>query len=124
MVLSEQLGGLVAVHERLRGALLVQHLRAILVAAAVTRLLRAREHVDGLLGPLVVREERPVIEQSWIDLGGCEVTDAHDVNLSRRAARRHWLGTLNLLEQLLHGVEQRVVLGGSEHFRHEPSTFS
>mmetsp|Transcript_13174 Transcript_13174/g.51520 ORF Transcript_13174/g.51520 Transcript_13174/m.51520 type:complete len:538 (+) Transcript_13174:4965-6578(+) len=124
VVLPQQLGGLVRVHERLRRALLVEHLGAVFVAAAVALLFRAREHVDRLFGSVVVSEESSGVEQPRVDLGGRQVSDAHDVNLSRRSSRRHRLGALHLLEQLLHGIEQRVVLGGAEHLRHEPSALA
>ena len=111
-------------HERLRRALLVEHLGAVFVAAAVALLFGSRQDVDRLLGSVVVGEESPRVEQPRVDLGWRQVPDAHDVNLRGSPSRRHRFGALHLLEQLLHGVEQRVVLGGAEHLRHEPSALA
>ena len=102
VVLPQQLGGFVRVHERLRRALLVEHLGAVFVAAAVALLFGSRQDVERLLGSVVVGEESPRVEQPRVDLGRRQVPDAHDVNLGRGTARRHRLGALHLLEQLLH----------------------
>lgn len=123
MVLPEQLRGLIAQHEGLRGALLVQRGDAVLVAAPVPRAFGVRQHVHGLLGPLVLGEEVPRVQQPGIHLPWRQEALAHHVDLRGRASRRHRLGGLHLLEQLLHRVQQRVVLGRAEHLGDEPAAF-
>ena len=123
MVLPEQLRGLIAQHEGLRGALLVQRGDAVLVAAPVPRAFGVRQHVHGLLGPLVLGEEVPRVQQPGIHLPWRQEALAHHVDLRGRASRRHRLGGLHFLEQLLHRVQQRVVLGRAEHLGDEPAAF-
>eukprot|EP00982_Pelagococcus_subviridis_P017707 31558-Pelagococcus_subviridis.AAC.14 len=66
----------------------------------------------------------PVVEQPGVDLRGGEVSDAHDVNLRGCPSRRDGLRALDFLEQLLHAVQERVVLRASKHFRDEPTALA
>lgn len=55
-------------------------------------------------------EQVAAIQQAGVDLGGCPVLLAHHEDLGGSVARRHRLGGIHLLEQLLERIQQRVVV--------------